>query len=77
MCHAELEEAVFKRQHGVIVLIAKLLDVSSAGTLSTNLLRLVLLSYRVLTAAAKLHIVVKGEQSAALAMSLSHCPSLY
>ncbi|KAK9902043.1 hypothetical protein WJX75_002333 [Coccomyxa subellipsoidea] len=57
----ELEEAVFKRQHGVIVLIAKLLDVSSAGTLSTNLLRLVLLSYRVLTAAAKLHIVGKGK----------------
>ncbi len=62
VCYAELEEATFIRQRGVIELTAKLLEVSSVGNLGGGLLRLVLLTYKVLTAAAKLHIVGKGEQ---------------
>ncbi len=52
---------MFKRQHGIIELLAKLMNTASVVALGNSVSRTVVLTYRVLTAAAKVHIVGKGE----------------
>jgi len=71
---AELEEAIFKRQGVIMELLSKLLSAAQANALCNSLSRLVLLAYRTLTVAAKLHIVGKGKEAAGQ-MNKSACDS--
>ncbi|BDA50979.1 probable fanconi anemia group I protein homolog [Coccomyxa sp. Obi] len=57
----EVEEAIFKRQHGIIELLSKLMNTASVVALGNSVSRTVVLTYRALTAAAKVHIVGKGK----------------
>ncbi|CAL8466110.1 g5646 [Coccomyxa elongata] len=61
ICQTDLEEGMFKRQHGIIELLAKLMSTASVVALGNSVSRTVVLTYRVLTAAAKVHIVGKGK----------------
>lgn len=71
---AELEEATFERQGVIMELLSNMLSAAQANALCNSLSRLVLLAYRTLTVAAKLHIVGKGEETCALA--LVNCSSV-
>lgn len=56
----DLEGLVFKRQDGMMRILAKVLLVAHAPILCIPALRVILLAYKCLTAAARLHIGAKG-----------------